>query len=262
MTSPFDASPRALAARFERDPRLPDGAGDRFVGYGALGLTFASGHVLALRRWTASSLGAPYASVWHRTPEGAWRFLANAPPDLACTRYTSAIAAESHHTEVAVEWTASDALRIGVPAVGLRWSLRLRAIPATHVFATVRPWLRERWLASDHALVALGAIAGTALGAGTIRLVGRMPNGQRYRVVPHAVWEIADVSATIDGVSLDAIAVPRVAPSVGDFQIPRRPLFAFATARFQTVQGRGSRPFPGRVERRAPPVVSPIVDQP
>jgi hypothetical protein len=43
-------------------------------GYGVMGLPFGSGHVLGLRRWTASSVGEGFTSIWHRDPAGRWTF--------------------------------------------------------------------------------------------------------------------------------------------------------------------------------------------
>jgi hypothetical protein len=40
-------SPGVQAAEIERHAGLPTGAGERFTGYGVMGLPFASGHVLA-----------------------------------------------------------------------------------------------------------------------------------------------------------------------------------------------------------------------
>src|SRR5262249_18742907 len=67
-------------------PQL-DGAGDRFSGYAIVGLPFQSGHILALRRFSASSIGPGYASVWHRDPSGRWTFYSTVAPDLSCARY-------------------------------------------------------------------------------------------------------------------------------------------------------------------------------
>jgi hypothetical protein len=36
-----------------------------------MGLPFASGHILGLRRWTASSVGDRFTSIWQRDPTGA-----------------------------------------------------------------------------------------------------------------------------------------------------------------------------------------------
>src|SRR3990172_1211308 len=79
--------PRDCAERIERAPELPRGDGERFGGYGVMGAPFCSGHVLAMRRFTASSVGAGYTSVWHRDPGGAWTFYADVDPLEACTRY-------------------------------------------------------------------------------------------------------------------------------------------------------------------------------
>src|SRR4051794_27060033 len=54
------------AERTEQSPQLPRGGDERFAGYGVMGLPFDSGHVLAMRRFPASSVGPAYSSVWHR----------------------------------------------------------------------------------------------------------------------------------------------------------------------------------------------------
>ena len=74
------SEPRELVAKVEQSVKLPQGNEERFAGYGVMGLPFASGHVLGLRRWPASSLGKGYTSVWHRNSEGQWTFIQNAPP--------------------------------------------------------------------------------------------------------------------------------------------------------------------------------------
>ncbi len=60
------SDPRGLVERIERGIELPEGVDERFSGYGVMGLPFASGHILALRRFPASSVGPAYTSVWHR----------------------------------------------------------------------------------------------------------------------------------------------------------------------------------------------------
>ena len=49
--------PAELVQEVERHPEPPPGSGERFAGYGVMGLPFRSGHVLALRRSPASSIG-------------------------------------------------------------------------------------------------------------------------------------------------------------------------------------------------------------
>lgn len=53
-----------LAAEAEDTDQLPPGDEERFAGYGVMGLPFASGHVLAMRRFPSSSIGPAYTSVW------------------------------------------------------------------------------------------------------------------------------------------------------------------------------------------------------
>jgi hypothetical protein len=55
--------PRTLVEKIENASLLPEGNGDRFAGYAVIGLPFLSGHVLALRRFPASSLGPGYTSI-------------------------------------------------------------------------------------------------------------------------------------------------------------------------------------------------------
>ena len=68
------SDPRTRIARLESTLSLPPGTQERFSGYGLMGLPLRSGHVLAMRRFGASSVGPGYASVWHRSPDGAWSF--------------------------------------------------------------------------------------------------------------------------------------------------------------------------------------------
>jgi hypothetical protein len=66
------SSAAASATATEDRPALPAGDGERFADHGVLGLPFASGHVLAMRRCLASSIGPGSTSVWHRHPAGRW----------------------------------------------------------------------------------------------------------------------------------------------------------------------------------------------
>ncbi len=92
---------------FARDANqfaIPDGSGDRFSGYAIFGLPFSSGHVLALRCFAASSLGAAYTSVWHRDPKGRWNFHQNVSPELACPRYFGAAITQNTTSPIRIDW--------------------------------------------------------------------------------------------------------------------------------------------------------------
>jgi hypothetical protein len=97
-------APRDVAEVAERATDLPAGAHERFRAYGVMGLPFASGHVLGLRRFPSPRSAPGYTSVWHRTPEGDWEFWSTAAPGLSCARYAGAVSRESRRTGLRIDW--------------------------------------------------------------------------------------------------------------------------------------------------------------
>src|SRR5215208_3820868 len=89
----------------EAEAALPSGGEERFAGYGIMGLPFTSGHVLALRRFSASSIGPGYTSVWHRDPVGKWAFYSDVDPHLSCSRFFGNALARSDRGAIAITWT-------------------------------------------------------------------------------------------------------------------------------------------------------------
>ena len=71
-----------------------------------MGLAFASGHYLALRDMSATSIGPAYRAVWHRDPGGRWSIFTTVAPQLSCPRYFGAAAAHIEQVQsIAVQWT-------------------------------------------------------------------------------------------------------------------------------------------------------------
>lgn len=99
MTAPAD-----FARTVEESPRLPPGDCERVSGYGVMGLPFRSGHVLGLRRWTASSVGDRFTSIWHRDPQGSWTFYESVNCDVACSRYFGSDVERAQVVPIDVEW--------------------------------------------------------------------------------------------------------------------------------------------------------------
>lgn len=81
---------RAQVLAAEQSATLGPGTDERFSGYGVMGLSFSSGHVLAMRRFPVTSVGPGYTSVWLRRPTGSWTIYADAPPAVSCARYFGA----------------------------------------------------------------------------------------------------------------------------------------------------------------------------
>ena len=69
-----------------------------------MGLPFTSGHILALRRFPASSVGPPFRSVWHRDPSGRWTFFQDVPSVQGCARYFGAAVAEVVAATIEIAW--------------------------------------------------------------------------------------------------------------------------------------------------------------
>ena len=225
-------NPRDWIERIEAAPSLPVGSEERFDGYGVMGLPFDSGHVLAMRRFPASSVGHGYTSVWHRAPNRRWTFYADALPRQACTRFFGLMASESHETEVAIRWPAAWRLEVSVPAARLEWNAELRETTATRLMNGVARVIPSPAWRSPAILSAMGFVAGHAFGAGRIRLFGRAPNGQGFIANPYLLWVIAATRAAIDGESFGSPSPVRPQARLGDFWIPQRGIFALGRAYF------------------------------
>jgi hypothetical protein len=218
----------------ESERRLPDGEGERFAVYAVLGVPFASGHVLAMRRVPASPFGHAYTSVWLRDPGGSWVIVSERPPDEACPRYFGQALTEAQVAPIALRWSGSRRLELSVPSVGLEWTLELGATWATRllnrVAASVPAWLERRaWF-----LRAMGGLAGRLLGTGRLGLAGRAPNGQRFLAVPERVWMVERSAARLAGRDLGAMQALPAQVRLADFWIPQRGLFAMGEAAFTT----------------------------
>jgi hypothetical protein len=197
-----------------------------------MGLPFASGHVLAMRRFPASSIGPAYTSIWHRDPTGRWAFWQNQAAELACPRYFSAAIAEARNVEIDLEWTEPSTIRLGVPELGFEWSATLRASGVTRFFNAVAAILPDRLWKAKPVLSLMGPVAGAALRAGRVGLAGVAPNGQRFIANPLRVWLVADTAASLRGVDFGPMGELDQQAALGDFWIPQRGIFAIGRAYF------------------------------
>jgi hypothetical protein len=229
-----------LAADVEarRDP--PAGSGERFAGYGVMGLPFASGHVLAMRRFTASSIGPAYTSIWHRDPAGRWEFWQDQPDDRACPRYFSAALAGTRRVDIGLEWTGEATLRLAVPGLDFQWTATMAPSPVTRVLNAVGSVLPERAWTNRRVLGAMERVAGTALRAGRIGLSGEVPNGQHFVANPLKVWLVADANARLAGDELGPIGALDDQARLADFWIPQRGVFALGRALFTNAETPGA----------------------
>lgn len=199
---------------------------------------FSSGHLLAMRRFPASSVGPGYRSVWHRDPNGRWTFFQDVPPAQACTRYFGAAVAEVATARIDIDWDSPRQFSVTVSNTSrrLEWSITLTSSAITRVMHAVGPLLPEGLWRHRVFLAGMGVLAGPMLRAGKVRLAGRAPNGQRFVANPLLVWLVARSQATLDGVDLGAVGPSPTPGRLADFRIPQRGVFAIGRAFFQPAQ--------------------------
>ena len=178
--------PRELVSELEASPQLPGGVEERFAGYVVMGLPFSTGHLLAMRRFPASSVGPGYQSVWHRDPHGRWTFFQDVAPDRACTRYMGVAVDEVVAATIDIQWSAPRQFSISVVGNGHRldWSVALTSSRATRLMNAIGSVVHETWWRNQRLLALMATVAGPMLHAGKLRLTGRVPNGQRFMAIP------------------------------------------------------------------------------
>jgi hypothetical protein len=225
--------PQRLVEQLEAAPSLPAGSEERFNGYGVMGLPFTSGHILAMRRFPASSVGPGYTSVWHRAADGEWVFYATVSPPQACTRFFGIMASNATETEIRITWAAPFRFRVTVPAAPLDWEVGVGSTAATRLMNAAARLLPNAAWRSSAVLAAMGMVAGPLLGAGRVGLQGSVPNGQRFVANPRIVWAITDSRAVLAGEDLGPPGPVQPQAHLGDFWIPQRGIVALGQAYFE-----------------------------
>lgn len=218
--------PAELARRAEEHPELPAAACERVSGYGVMGLPFRSGHVLALRRWTASSVGEGFTSIWHRNPAGRWTFYETAPSEIACTRYFGGEVDEVRVVPIAVEWEGPRRLRVSTADGAVEWTIELGSTAITRVMSILGSALPLAAWRSRPVLTAMGRAAGWSLRVGTVKLTGMTSNQQRFDANPLRIWLVTGSHAIVGGEELGPIGPLAEQAHLTDFYIPQRGIFA------------------------------------
>jgi hypothetical protein len=234
--------PQQYAVRLERERQADQREGDHFAGYGLMGLAFQGGDVLAFRRFTASSMGPPFISLWHRDPQGRWVFHTNVDPQRACPRYFGAVLHDVVTDDIELSWTGMDELVLRLRRGRLQLGLRLAATPATTILSAACRLLPRRAWEVPTVNSAASAAAARLLRSGAMTLAGRAPSGHFFVVRPAALWRVAGAACVRNGRDLGAVTplVERVA--LGDLVLPAEGLLAFGSTTFTARAGAG---YPG-----------------
>jgi hypothetical protein len=230
--------PAELARHSEEHPQLPRATCERVSGYGVMGLPFRSGHVLGLRRWTASSVGDAFTSIWHRDPAGRWTFYESAPSEVACTRYFGASVERMQVGPIALDWEGDRRLRIRtVASAAVDWRIELGSTLGTRLMSLVGSALPLAAWRSGPLLSAMGRLAGWGLGVGRVKLTGLTSNGQPFDANPLRIWYVTGSRAVVEGRELGPIGPLAEQAHLGDFYIPQRGIFAMGRVFVTRVAG-------------------------
>jgi hypothetical protein len=219
-------TPGQWARAVEDVPVLPPGNCERVSGYGIMGLPFRTGHVLGLRRWTASSVGDRFTSIWHRDPQGRWTFYESVPCDVACSRYFGAEVEEARVCPIDLEWEGPNRLRIRTAGRAVDWTVEIGSTWATRMMSLIGPAIPLAAWRSRRVLSAMGVVAGLSLDVGTVQLTGLTSNGQHFDANPLHIWYVTGSRAVVEGEDLGSIGPLAEQAHMADFYFPQRGIFA------------------------------------
>jgi hypothetical protein len=220
------AAPAVLARKVEENPVLPPGDCERVSGYGVMGLPFRSGHVLGLRRWTASSVGERFTSIWHRNPEGSWTFYESVDCDVACSRYFGSDVERAKVVPIDVDWDGPCSLHVSTADGSVDWTLTMAPSPVTRMMSAMGAVMPLAAWRSRPVLLAMGAVAGRALGVGKVKLTGLTSNDQHFDANPMRIWRVSDSHAVVEGTDLGPIGPLAEQAHMADFFFPQHGIFA------------------------------------
>jgi hypothetical protein len=224
---------RDLIEATEQAGDLPPGDTERFAGWGVMGLPFASGHILGLRRFARSPLGPGYTALWHRSAQGEWRFYSDAEPRSSCSRYFGLALREAVVAPIELQWDRSNAFSLRLPDQQMEWSVECNPTPATRAMNGMARMMPEAAWRNGTFLKVMGPIAGTMLRAGHLRLQGDTPNRQWFIANPRQVWAVSKSNASLSGESFGDPGAVHPQAKLGDFWIPQRGLVAIGDASFE-----------------------------
>jgi hypothetical protein len=213
--------PRESLQQMPSSVTAPPGR-EQMVGLGVIGLPFASGDVLALRRFPTSSVGPGYDAVWHRSPGGRWTIYTSIAPEKSCPRYIGEGVTDTVQARIEMDWTSERDLTVRVPEAQFEWQMRIENTLVTWLMNALLSVMPERLLRSQRVLSLMSRLSTVLLSAGRLRLTGRMPGRLRFQAVPRKVWMISQSRATIGGRALGPLGPLPEQIGLADFSIPQR----------------------------------------
>lgn len=212
---------------------LQEGIEERFNGYGVMGMTFSSGHVLAFRRFVRTSLGPGYKAIWHRNPAGDWTIYTDVAPSLSCPRYFGEETKQVITTPIEIIWKSDDHFEVTIKTVGFSWDVILSRTMATAMMNLAAGMMPDWAWKMEIILKVMGKVAGTLMGIGKVSLSGFVPNGQYFIANPYKMWMVSKSHAFLEREDFGLPGSLKDQPHYRDFRIPQRGVFALGRAYFE-----------------------------
>jgi hypothetical protein len=197
-------------------------ARERLQGLAVLGVTFESGHVLALRHFEQTNAGPGFTALWMREPNGDWHFFSTNPPERSCAKYVLPELADQTH--VHTNWTDDRTLRVDVPAISLRWYIEFAESRRTRFVSAVMRRVPASVLGTRGGSTVAGLGARMGLGADGLRFAGDVATGQIFHGIPRQVWQVSRSNAAANTFDFGPMVQRNQQEKFGDFYIPAAPL--------------------------------------
>lgn len=199
-------------------------------GYAVLMLPLSSGHQLGLRVFPENDF-APYVSVWHRPPGGAWSIYVDGPSlETTCPRYWGPVLDTAALTTIDVAWTGPTDLSVEVEEPALEWTMSLDASAALRAMNRMNAAL-PLWTWKPGPLLALREwVARRYLGMGDIKLSFTTASGHEAVLLAQENYFVDESAAVLDGNALGDPVRLAENPTIGDVRLPTVPSFIFGEA--------------------------------
>ncbi|MHB8661104.1 MAG: hypothetical protein ACYDH6_00255 [Acidimicrobiales bacterium] len=171
-------------------------------------------------------MGDRFTSIWHRDPHGRWTFYESVRCDVACSRYFGSDVERAEVVPIDIEREGPHRLHVRAADGAVDWTVEMDSTPVTRIMSTVGSAIPLAGWRSRPVLLAMGAVAGRALGVGKVKLTGLTSNGQLFDANPLRIWRVVDSQAIVEGTDLGPMGALAEKAHMADFNFPQHGIFA------------------------------------
>lgn len=198
---------------------------EHYKGYGVMALPFSSGHLLGLRVFPENDF-APYISVWHRTPEGAWSIYNDGHSlETTCPRWWGPALKHAELTSIKLTWRGPNQLHVDMENPKLSWSMSITAPLPMRLVNAINA-AQPLWTWKPSPLLRMREWAAKwFFGMGNLRFSFVTPSGFDAIIMPQKSFFISSSDAILEGSDLGTPVKLPGNPTIGSVPLPTRPVF-------------------------------------